>query len=245
MKCITAYITHPGGREINEDSYGVFENNGKYFFIVADGLGGHGFGEVASKAATDIAENAASQSAILDGKNLIENIINDAQKSILELQIQKHNKQGMKTTIVCLCIDDNNIVWGHIGDSRLYAFKKRKLKTRTLDHSVPQMLVVAKEIKEKQIRKHPDRNKLLRVVGIPWDRPQYEISPQYSINDFDAFLLCSDGFWELIDEKTMQKLLKKAESPQTWIEAMTQEVIKNGKNDEMDNYTAIAVWIEK
>ena len=71
----------------------------------------------------------------------------------------------MKTTVVVLHIKNKNARWAHVGDSRLYFFKNKKLIERTLDHSVPQNLVVCKEIKEKDIRYHADRNRLLRVLG--------------------------------------------------------------------------------
>ena len=79
---------------------------------------------------------------------------------------------------------------------------------RTIDHSIPQMLALAGEIKEKEIRRHPDRNKLLRVVGTDWENPQYEISEDVEKTGGEAFLLCSDGFWENITEKEMVKCLK-------------------------------------
>jgi len=76
---------------------------------------------------------------------------------------------------------------------------------RTLDHSVPQLLVKSGRIKEKEIRKHPDRNRLLKVMGVVWASPEYEKSRVITLNGKEAFLLCSDGFWELIEEKKMAR----------------------------------------
>jgi serine/threonine protein phosphatase PrpC len=121
-------------------------------------------------------------------------------------------------------------------------FVKNKLLLRTLDHSVPQMLVISKEIKARDIARHPDRNRLLRVMGIEWDTPKYELSDEYHLSDCQAFLLCTDGFWELIDEKTMRTLLKKSSSVEEWLSLMTDEVEKNGTEQDMDNYTALAIW---
>ena len=119
----------------------------------------------------------------------------------------------MKTTVVMLCVSGNNAYWTHVGDSRLYFFRKGKLVLHTKDHSIPQMLVAAGEIKEKNIRRHPDRNKLLRVMGTDWEEPQYAVSDPIELQEGDAFLLCSDGFWENIVEKQMQKCLKKQKVP--------------------------------
>ena len=106
------------------------------------------------------------------------------------------------------------------------------------------MLVFAGEIKEKDIRFHPDRNRLMKVMGTEWEKPEYELSTLFTRKGKQALLLCSDGFWELIDEKNMKKCLKKASSVQHWLELRLQIVHENGKGKEMDNYSAICVWCE-
>ena len=107
------------------------------------------------------------------------------------------------------------------------------------------MLVLSKEIKESQIRNHPDRNILLRVLGIEWDDPMYELLVPISLKKCQAFLLCSDGFWELIEEKEMCELLKKSSSVEEWLFSMVEVVKKNGVGRNMDNYSAIAIWCEQ
>jgi serine/threonine protein phosphatase PrpC len=147
----------------------------------------------------------------------------------------------MKTTGVCFVISGGKCQWGHIGDSRLYAFRKNKVALRTLDHSVTQMLVLSGEIKEKHMPHHPDRNRLLRVIGVDWDSPRYNISEQFPVSDFQAFLLCTDGFWEFITAKKMGSFLKKSKTAAEWLALMEAEIAKNGKGKDMDNFTAIAV----
>lgn len=106
------------------------------------------------------------------------------------------------------------------------------------------MLVLAHKLKEKKIRGHEDRNKLLRVIGSPWETKKYDCSEIINKNGFQAFLLCSDGFWELIDEKAMTKTLKKSNSVDEWLDAMVEIVRQNGKCTDMDNNSAIAVWVK-
>ena len=149
----------------------------------------------------------------------------------------------MKTTACALAIRGSEAVWGHVGDTRLYAFSHNRVKLRTLDHSVPQMLVLTKEIKEKDIRNHPDRNKLLRVLGVSGDVPKFELSAAQNLRRYQAFLLCSDGFWELIDEKEMETLLKKSKSPDEWMQKMCEIIMQRGSTIDMDNSSAIAVWV--
>jgi len=210
---------------------------------VADGLGGHGKGELASQKAVEVFEqefNSNHESSL----DILEKGFSNAQSEIMALQQAHGDKLGMKTTAVGLSIINGICQWGHIGDSRLYLFNKNKIVLRTLDHSVPQMLALSGEIKDKHISKHPDRNRLLRVLGVEWDYPRYELSDEISISDCQAFLLCTDGFWELIDSKAMCRYLKKSKTPEEWISLMTAEVKKNGQGKDMDNYTAIAILVE-
>lgn len=235
-------ITNQGGREINEDSADVLEDNGNYCFILADGLGGHGKGEVASALVVETVKQIFQQ---YQKPDFLEKGFETAQQNLLDEQKRQDAQSKMKTTMVVLELIDGQVRWGHIGDSRLYYFNKRKLIKRTLDHSVPQMLVMAGEIKEKQIRGHEDRNRLLRVMGVEWENSGYTLEDFIPANSGQAYLLCSDGFWELIEEKTMQQLLKKSHSVEEWVDMMTTEVKKNGEGKNMDNYTAIGVWIEE
>lgn len=236
-----AQFTDAGGREVNEDFIGVSEKNGVECFVLCDGLGGHGRGEEASEfVVKKILEIFEQDDDFIGHLDIAFEI---AQQSLLEEQKRKLAKFEMKTTLTVLVVDEHQIKWGHIGDSRVYYFKNKKVKSRTLDHSVPQMLCLAKEIKEKEIRNHPDRNKLLRVMGIEWGTKSYEISKAIERKGKQAFLLCSDGFWELIEEKEMSHLLKKSEKADEWLNKMTDIVKENGTGKNMDNFSAIAVIV--
>ena len=234
-------FTDRGGREVNEDSARVFEKDGKKCLVLCDGLGGHGKGEVASALVVEAVGQIFNSAQKID-EDFLRSAFQLSQEALIDEQIRQDAKTDMKTTAVAMYIDGNKVQWGHVGDSRLYAFAKNKVKLRTLDHSVPQMLVFAREIKEKQIRNHPDRNRLLRVMGIEWEKPMYELAEQTQLEKYQAFLLCSDGFWELIDEKQMCKLLKNSSTVEKWMQAMVKVIKQNGIGKNMDNYTAIALW---
>ena len=235
-----AKLTGIGGRETNEDSTTIAPQGDSCCFVVADGLGGHGRGEVASQTVTAVFESEFARNE-QNADEFLRHAFTAAQNAVMDLQRAEHARFEMKTTAVALVIVGEKCAWGHIGDSRLYMFKKNKVKVRTLDHSVPQMLALSGEISEKKIRKHPDRNKLLRVIGIEWDSPRFEVSNELALSDCQAFLLCSDGFWELVDEKRMCSFLKKAQDADDWLRMMNAEVEKNGAGTDMDNYTAITV----
>lgn len=235
-----------GNREVNEDSVKQLERNGKFLFVLADGLGGHGHGECASGLAVTTSSEMFNSDFFQENKEreFLSQCFNCAQDIITMTQKETREYADMKTTLVLLLISNNHAYWGHIGDSRLYFFRKNKLITRTLDHSVPQMLVNTKQIREKEIRGHEDRSRLLRVVGSPWsNRQAYDIADGIELVKSEAFLLCSDGFWEQITEKEMVHCLKKAKNVDEWLDSMVDIVNQNGKGKDMDNNSAIAVWV--
>lgn len=236
-------ITNQGSRSVNEDSTGVTEHGDLTCFVLADGLGGHGMGDAASQLAVKAFDEVFSSSSGKPLPELLSDAFLRAQADILQEQQRTGAPSQMKTTAVALAVQNGQAVWGHIGDSRLYAFARNKVKTRTLDHSVPQMLVLSGEIKEKAIRGHPDRNRLLRVLGVAGDPPRFELSELHRIDQFQAFLLCSDGFWELITEREMGKLLKRSRSPEEWLGQMRTVVEDRGRGTDMDNYSSIAVIV--
>ena len=215
-----------GGRPYNEDSIGISDSIDPVgTFALADGLGGHGMGDIASSTAIKC---AMESSHLLRGNDfLAECFITEA---ILSEQLRLHAKSKMKTTMVVLHIEHGRAYYAHIGDSRLYHFSRRGCKQLTMDHSVPQMLVAAGEIKPSEIRHHPDRNKLLRVLGVEWESPRFTLCKKpMHVWPGDAFLLCSDGFWEYIEECEMLDLY--------------HEHRRRGVENEgtADNFSAIAV----
>ncbi len=234
-------ISRTGERPVNEDCTGMHRRGDQYGFFLADGLGGHGKGEVASKTAVEQAILQFEAGGC--SEDTLKAVFEAGQAAVLERQEREQSSQSMKTTMTALMMDEQTIRWGHVGDSRIYYFQNNRLVSRTFDHSVPQMLVAAGEIKEREIRHHPDRNRLLRVMGVEWDRPAYQLAAPVPRKGRQAFLMCSDGFWELVDEKEMTSLLKRSKSVEDWICQMEVLVKLHGEGTNMDNYSAVAVWI--
>ena len=235
-----ATYTDQGGRDINEDSIGAFQNGVNTCFVLCDGLGGHGMGDVASSLVVDVFKDQFMKTD--DVVNYLGQAFMASQDILMAEQKIRGAGRKMKTTATALVTDDHTAYIGHIGDSRVYVFSKNKVKTRTLDHSIPQMLVLSKEIKESEIRHHPERNIVLRVLGVEWEDPMYELMIPIPLKKCQAFLLCSDGFRELIEEKTMCDLLKKSTTVKEWLDSMVSVVKANGIGTNMDNNSAIAVW---
>ncbi len=235
-----ASVSEHGNRKVNEDSVLTCTNGSECLFVLCDGLGGHGGGEIASALTVEQSKKVFENST--DPGLVLAESITKANKALLDLQMQHNKPNAYKTTITMLRINETLFEMAHCGDSRIYTFHKHKLLERTFDHSVPQMLYAQGEISEKQIRFHEDRNRLIRVLGIDETAKFIQTQPM-SAQKGMSFLMCSDGFWEWIVEKDMIKTLKSSKTPDAWLAQMLSIVKKNGQNQDMDNISAIAVFI--
>mgnify|MGYP001564920825 CR=1 FL=1 len=158
----------PGGRKYNEDSCGQYISDDKtvMVFVTADGLGGH----VGGKQASSLAVNAIlgyfqKHPTEESPEALLRNSLEQANQAIAEAAGKDQKLSRMKTTAVILFIKDDKAYWAHVGDSRLYHIRDNRVVFRTTDHSVVQFLVNTGEITEAEMRGHPDRNRLLKVLG--------------------------------------------------------------------------------
>lgn len=234
-----------GTKEKNEDAVRAFINQplAAYGFLVADGLGGHGNGDLASCFVADCVGAVLENTDTVEG-HFIDICFDTAQKMLME-EKEVNGLESIKTTLTFLIISNDKAQWGHIGDSRIYHFRDGKMVSRTIDHSVPQLLALSKKIKEKEIRHHPQRSMLLNAMGSDWNQPEYEIDARdYKTRKGDSFLLCSDGFWEWIEEKEMTKIIRKKQSAYDTLREMTAAVLKNGRGKDMDNLSAVYVSVK-
>lgn len=227
-----------GNRQINEDSLVINEQNGRYCFVVCDGVGGNGLGDVASNL---VAKILVEQSVKHKFNECISKAFMAAQDELLKQQIDNNAKNKMKTTAAMLLVEENIFYIGHIGDTRVYVFGENNIRYRTVDHSVPQILALAGEISEDEIRNHPDRNVLLKAMGTKWEKPMFDVSPVMPISEFKAALVCSDGFWEYVTENEMLDSLKYSTDSREWLNKMLLIAESAAVNQNRDNYSAIAI----
>ena len=232
-------LSNQGGRGHNEDYTLALSLGGTYCRVVADGLGGHHGGEVASRIACEAAIKSFQANTEVTAEAVAEHIRN-ADDAIRHQQRANSAQGQMKSTIVMLVANASRAVYGHVGDTRLYHFRAGRIFQHTKDHSMPQKLVDAGEITPSEIRHHDDRSRLLRALGEDQPVRASVISEPVSIGRGDAFLLCTDGFWENVIETEMEIDLSKSASPKEWLKYMEdrlQERVSGG----FDNYTAAAV----
>ena len=236
-------VTAQGGRKENEDSIRIERDNDRYMFALADGLGSYGNGKTASSIAVD-----ASAECFLSGsteQNLLERTVRLAQEKVLEKQKEDSELSVMSTTLAVLYLEKNHAQWVHIGDSRVYFFQDDHLKDYTKDHSVPQLMVRLGEIRQDEVRGHPQQNQLLKVVGRAWTERPFSISKEYTLRGSEWFLLCSDGFWEYIVEEQMEQCLRSSDTPEEWLRKMDKMAAVQASGTKRDNYSAICIRISK
>ncbi|MDR1217972.1 MAG: protein phosphatase 2C domain-containing protein [Oscillospiraceae bacterium] len=224
-----------GGHPVNEDSVKLIQDNNRLIAIVADGLGSHGGGDVASAAAIEAIQDALPARGITEPDALLL-CLEAANAAVLERQ-----RPGvpMKSTAVVLTAEGGKAAFAHVGDSRGYLFRDGRIASQTMDHSVSQMSVLRGDITPAQIRFHESRSKLLRALGAD-DKAHGEITPLDAPRSGDAFLLCSDGFWEYVTEDEMEVDLAKAPGVSGWLSLMLARIGTRVPADH-DNLSAICV----
>lgn len=220
-------------RATNEDSY-ICEP--PHLFVVADGMGGHVAGEIASKlAVTTISRYIEENDGKLEQEELLKQAIIQANTSIYQLSLSKEEFTGMGTTVTAIYMDKNMAYWGHVGDSRIYLLRKEEFRQITDDHSLVWELVQSGNITKEDAKIHPKRNMLTRAVGtsclIKIDTGVTELEPG------DIILMCTDGLTNMVGEQDIYNLLK---NPQDNLESMVNQLIVNAKNaGGSDNITTI------
>lgn len=231
-----------GGREEQQDycDFLIVDKLQCGCWVVADGLGGHTGGTVASRLAVCSILDSFAKRPEVSGEAL-RSYIESAHKAILAQQECDRRLSSMQTTVVTLLLSPTMAIWGYVGDSRLYHFRKDRIIYVSKDHSVTQALVDAGKIHNRDIRFNVNRNRLLRSLGTR-EELQPEIAEIRRHEPEDCFLLCTDGFWEHVWEEEMEADLQKANGPNQWLESLEGRLLRR-VTGEFDNYSALAVFI--
>ena len=197
-------------RSHNEDAGGLFQNiSGQYLGVIADGMGGHKAGDVASEMASTMFRKKWKQLNKLDTPEQAEkwlgNIIQSINTEIYELSQKQQECSGMGTTIVIAIFTEEFITVAHIGDSRCYKIQNSKLTQITEDHSLVNELVRSGEISKQDVQHHPQKNVVLKALGTESDI-KADIQ-SLSWEQEDMVLLCSDGLTDKVSDDTILKYL--------------------------------------
>lgn len=216
--------TSAGGDRSNEDS--VYAGGGIY--AVADGLGGHGNGAQASAQAVRFLAEQESGDFSPEG---IQELFSGANSAVRELG-------GGLTTIAAGFVQDGRFTFGNVGDSRVYYFRGGRITARTRDHSVCQAEVESGQIDPEQIRGSENRAQLLKALGSSDTLEIQQVCEPIDIQPGDAFLVCTDGFWEHVHEREMEADLLKSRNSSEWLGHMLKRHIQ-AAHENGDNYSAV------
>ncbi len=204
------YLTDTGKvRDHNEDSLIILENENKeYLLAVADGMGGHSAGEVASSIAITHLSNMFKKNFLdlekVQAVNWLRDTVIEINDLIFDYADKHPESKGMGTTLVVALVTKNYVLFGNIGDSSGFVMKEGKLHKVTYDHTLVNLLLKAGELTEEEAKDHPKKNVLMKALGAnnPIDIDIFDCDM-----DIDSILLCSDGLTSMLDSEQIEKVL--------------------------------------
>ena len=230
-----------GGRANNEDRTTYCYSRDALLMVVADGMGGHHYGEIAAQIAVQTLADTFQREAkplLADPFRFLQKSMTNAHHAILDYTTRHHLRDTPRTTCVACIVQDNVAYWAHAGDSRLYLMRDGRVIAQTKDHSRIRLLIEEGMISEAQAAFHPDRNKIYSCLGSPTP-PEIEFSRKTPLNHGDILLLCSDGLWGEMSGDMMAVALKGSNLLQAVPMILNQAETKGGPH--RDNLSVDAV----
>ena len=228
-------------RKGNEDSFFADANEYRGLFMVADGMGGHAAGEVASQMAVEVVSSDLEKLTDVESADAFEMValsLRHANRAVFERSAAERDKMGMGSTASVLVLGDARFIIGHIGDSRIYLFRDGEMRQITHDHSIVQEQIDAGLITRDGAKNHKQSNVITRCVGMGWD-----VEPDITdgeVRQGDVFLLASDGLTGMVDDWRLQQLLSSRAAPERLVDAMISEANARGG---VDNITAVVIRV--
>ena len=235
--------TEVGDRHHNEDDL-RFGGAGPFWYaVLSDGAGGHRGGAMASDLVVRLTA-LGLQSASQASPDFLTRLVCDTHAALGEQQHGRKGRDRMHATLVALWIDirREQALWTHVGDSRLYLLRHGRVAEITNDDSVVQRMLRAGYLSREEARDHPRKNQLLSALGTAEPVEPNTLPASVPIDDGDAFLLCSDGWWEHFEPHDIEHAFAAARSPQEWLDLMAEDIRRAGRKGQ-DNYSAVAVWV--
>jgi PPM family protein phosphatase len=245
MKFSIYQESRKGARKANQDRVGYSYSRDSLLMMLADGMGGHLHGEVASQIAVQFLTEAFQREArprLADPFQFLTKAITNAHHALVDYAQVRTLTDTPRTTCVACVVQEGLAYWAHVGDSRLYHVREGRIQAQTRDHSRVQMLVDAGRIREEAVAAHPDRNKIFNCLGAHTP-PQVELSHKTVLRTGDTLLLCSDGLWGPLSGKIISGALLSNEIMHAVPELLTQAEQRAGKD--CDNLSAVAMtWTD-
>lgn len=229
-------------RQNNEDSWTQLPE--EYLYVLADGMGGHNAGEVASWKCVDYLcklfhEKFDATLSLAATKKMLYELIQEVNKAVYDLGHQIPKFKGMGTTLCCLLLHPEGMIYGHVGDSRIYRYRDGKLEQLTHDHSLLRELIDLGQISEQQADDFTYKNIITKAIGT-----ENSIDPSVdstSVRHGDMFLMCTDGLSDLLLPEEIESVLKTASEARALEELILRAKQKGG----YDNITAVLAKIQE
>ncbi len=238
-------FTHSGGRDYNEDAIGQCEAFGAVqLFLLADGAGGQGGGDVASRTAIDAAKTVFMGLPVFSPDTL-QLCIEKADEAVTQKQKNEPRLAHMASTFVAVMInyERRQALLGNLGDSRCYIFRGDRVIAQSYDHSLVQRFVDAGLYPVDKLRQHPRRNVLYASLGANAERiSPYITKTPIELQTGDAVMLCSDGVWELLEDQVLCELNRTSETLEIWASRL-QQLVQTRMPSGHDNFSAILVRV--
>lgn len=248
MKLALTGLCKQGGREYNQDFIASSANGMNACLVVCDGLGSYVGSEVASRLCASRIIDSYERVLEVGGERAFEtdyvrSYVQSAHAFVADFKEEHPEIRSSCTTVACVVTDGNRTVISHIGDTRVYMFRNNTLVFQTKDHSLSQIAVDMGQIKLRDIRTHKDQNKLTRVLGNEYfTEPDCDVDDE-PLNVGDAFILCTDGFWEYVYEEEMEEDLASSNgNPEEALKKMEKRLLSR-VNKYNDNYSAIVAIV--
>lgn len=236
-----ALCSEMGARPYNEDRVLHGAGGNGLFAVLADGAGGHARGAEAAERATRCVERLMLDEPVVFSPAKLSTMVRAAHR---ELQANQTGGGDMHCTLVVFWTDpaQRHVLWTHVGDSRLYRVRHGRVDVITVDDSVVQRMVQAGLLTNEQAKTHPHRNQLLAALGIEGEIEPHTVVRPVELLEGDAFLLCSDGWWDCFEPRELASTLNRALKPEQWLEMMRERIVQVAK-PQQDNFSAIAIWV--
>lgn len=241
MKFTVFQDSRIGKRKSNQDRIGYCYSRDAMLMVVADGMGGHLYGEIAAHIAVQFITEAFQREAkptLRDPLLFLSQSFIRAHHAIIDYAEEKRLEDVPRTTCVACIIQDNVACWAHAGDSRLYLIRQGKPLAQTRDHSRLQMLVDQGLVSEEEIPTHPARNRIFSCLG-GQHSPQVDFSRKTPLQAGDYILLCSDGVWGMLDNAELIRILTTGEMSQSVARLMSRAEQAGGAH--CDNLSLVAL----
>lgn len=227
-------------RKSNQDYTATFTNQkNQLLALLADGMGGHQAGDIASRQAVEEIGIAWEATTIDDSEKAVQWFLQHIQQTnqrIFEKGQSQPTLSGMGTTLEVVTLLDNHLALAHVGDSRIYLFREQRLIALTEDHSLVNALLKSGEITQEMAENHPRKNIITRSLGMPGSL-EVDVAI-HKIEDHDQLLLCSDGLTNMVSEPKITQILLEAASLQDASQRLIDEANAKGG---LDNITVLLI----